>query len=275
MAKQYKWRTTFAYQNQHDPNYHLSYGVTPTTYNDWQDATPGESETITVTYYYRDANMTYQGEWRDEVSSQVNFSVTQTWTTTIDSRNNLNVSVTTIVNSVIRADARGGDQNTPGRTITVYRQQNGTAYINEHDTQVATNHTIVGSPVDMGTVTFTLAPGQNLTRNTLFIHNQTDGSASYDNIWAGVQFMNPLPADYRPGSTLKTDNPYYPGDQTGVWLSHNKSDGAAHVLADVQNITWQEMRTINGDSGGQGNPPLILHHADANSWYNQKLLGKD
>lgn len=274
MAKQYKWRTTFAYQNQHDPNYHLSHGVSPATYDTWQTATPGDPGSNSATYYYRDSNTMYSGGWYDTISSQVNFSVTQTWTTEIDSRNNLIVSISTVINSVDRVDAKGGDQNTPGRTITVYRQQGGTAYINTTDTQVATNHNISGS-VDLGTYTFTLAPGQNLTKSTLYIHNQTVGSSSYDDIWAGVQFMNPLPADYRPGSTLKTNNPYYPGDQTGVWLSHNKSDGAAHVLADVGNVTWQEMRTIDGDNGGQGNPPLILHQADANSWYNQKLLGKD
>lgn len=274
MAKQYQWRTTFTYHNQLDPDFELTYGVTPTTYNSWQTATPGESETITVTYFYHDSNTKYAGKWSDTVSTQVNFSVTQVWTTTIDSRNNLNVSVTTTVNSIDRLNAQGGDQNTPGRTIQVFRQQGGTAYINYHDTQVATNHSISGS-VSLGTYTFTLAPGQNLTRNTLYIHNQTDGSSSFDDIWAGVQFRNPLPADYRPGATLKTDNPYYPGDQTGVWLSHNKSDGAAHVLSSVEPIVWQEMRTIDGDSGGQGNPPLILHQDDANSWYNQQLLGKD
>lgn len=81
--------------------------------------------------------------------------------------------------------------------------------------------------------------------------------------------------DYRPGTTFKSADPYVPGNQNGLWMTHNRTNGAAHVLADVQNITWQEMRTIRGDSGGQGNPPLILHQADANSWYNQKLLGKE
>lgn len=284
MAKQYKWRTTFAYQNQHDPNYHLSYGVTPATYDQWQTADVDVAGSNSATYYYRDANMIYTNPnpppgmnpegWWDDVSSQVNYSITQTWTTTIDSRNNLTVSISTVINSIDRVDARGGDQNTPGRTITVYKQQGGVAYVSTTDTQVATNHNISGS-VDLGTYTFTLAPGQDAKMSTLYIHNQTVGSSSYDDIWAGVQFMNPLPADYRPGTTFKSDNPYMPGNQNGLWMSHNRTNKAAHVLADVENITWQEMRTINGDSGGQGNPPLILHQADANSWYNQKLLGKD
>lgn len=80
--------------------------------------------------------------------------------------------------------------------------------------------------------------------------------------------------DYRPGATLKNNKPYYPGDQGGVWRSHNRTNGAAHVLSATDPVTWQECRTINGESGGQGNPPLILHQSDANSWYNQKKLGK-
>lgn len=72
--------------------------------------------------------------------------------------------------------------------------------------------------------------------------------------------------DYRPGATLDTN--------TSVWKSHNRINGACHVLSDASNLTWQECRTLGGDASGQGNPPLILHAANANSWYNQKKLGK-
>lgn len=273
MPKQYKWKTTFAYQNALDPNFHLSYGAEPNTYSSWQTDDIGNAGSNTTTYYYRDSNTMYSGQWVDAISSRVNYLVTQTWTTSVDTRNYLTVSIHTIVNSVDRVDSVGGDQNTPGRNINVYKEQGGAAYISVTDNLVATNHNISG-PVDLGTYTFTLAPGQNATKSTLYIHNQTVGSGSYDDIWAGVQFMNPLPADYRPGATLKSDNPYYPGDQGGVWWSHNRSNGACHVLSDTDPVTWQECRTINGDIGGQGNPPLILHQSDANSWYNQQLLGK-
>lgn len=278
MAKQYKWKTTFIYQNQHDPNYHLSHGVTPATYDTWQTADVGVAGSNSATYYYRDSNTMYSGGWYDTISSQVNFSVSQSWSTSTDSRNNLIVTVTTTINSIARVDAQGGDQNTPGRYINVYNPSDPSAAGHIigplFDNKVAENHSIYTTPVTF-TETITLEPGQNKEASTIIIHNQTDGSSSFDDIWAGVRFLNPLPADYRPGTTFKSDEPYYPGDQTGIWLSHNRADKAAHVLADVQNITWQEMRTINGDSGGQGNPPLILHQADANSWYNQKLLGKE
>ena len=74
---------------------------------------------------------------------------------------------------------------------------------------------------------------------------------------------------YRPGATLST------AGGNNIWYSNEKTNGACHVLSDVDNVTWKEMRTIDGASGGQGDPPLILHAADSNSWYNQKRLGKE
>ena len=73
--------------------------------------------------------------------------------------------------------------------------------------------------------------------------------------------------DYRPGATLDTN--------TSVWKSHNRTNGACHVLSNTGNMTWQECRTIGGAEGDKGNPPLILTAANANSWRNQKLLGKE
>lgn len=262
MAKEYKWRTAFNYQNELAPNNHLSYGAVPNTYDSWQTDTVGSAGSNTTVYFYRDSNTTYLGEFVDAISSRVAYNVTQTWTTSVDSRNNLTVSVHTVIDSVVRDDIRGSDQNTPGRNINVYREEGGTAYISTTDNQVATAHTISGA-VDMGTYTFTLAPGQDLTRNTLYIHNQAVGLASFDNIWAGVQFMNPLPKDYRPGTSLDTN--------TSIWESHNRANGACHVRT---NSGWQECRTQGGAEGEKGNPPLILTAANANSWQNQKLLGK-
>lgn len=84
--------------------------------------------------------------------------------------------------------------------------------------------------------------------------------APYDYVWLEqVTWATWLDLDYRPGAILKNDMPYYPGDQGGTWYSHNRSNKAAHVLSNVDPVTWQEMRTINGSNGGQGNPPLILH----------------
>ena len=66
--------------------------------------------------------------------------------------------------------------------------------------------------------------------------------------------------------TLDTD--------TSVWKSHNRTNGACHILPNTTGTNWHECRTIGGESSLQGNPPLILQAADANSWYNQKRIGK-
>lgn len=257
MAKNFKWRTTFIYKNSLDPNYHLSYGATPNTYDTWQTAEIGSSGSNTTTYFYRDSNTMYAGEWVDTISSRVAYNVTQSWTTSVDSRNNLTVSVTTVVNSVVRDDIRGNDQNTPGRNINVYREDGGSAYISTTDNLVATAHTISGS-VSLGTYTFTLAPGQDLTRNTLYIHNQTVGSSSFDDIWAGVQFQNPLPAETIPGAVY---------DGSSKWLSHNRAGGDLRIW---NGSRWTDnLANIDGGSG-VGDPPSLYHDS---KWYNQRTFG--
>lgn len=258
MAKTYKWRTTFAYQNSLDPNYHLSYGVSPTTYNDWQTAQSGQPGTSgQIIYFYRDSNTSYAGEWVDTISSRVAYKVTQTWTTSVDSRNYLTVSVTTVIDSIDRDDIMGNDQNTPGRYINVYKEEGGTAYVSVTDNQVAIAHNISG-PVNMGTYTFTLAPGQNLTRNTLYIHNQTVGGSSFDDIWAGVQFQNSLPAETIPGAVY---------DGSSKWLSHNRVGGDLRVW---NGSRWTDnLANIDGGSG-VGDPPSLYHDS---KWYNQRTFG--
>lgn len=258
MAKEYQWRTTFNYQNSLDPNFHLSYGAIPNTYDTWQTEATGVARSNSTVYFYRDSNTMYAGQWSDTISSRVAFNVTQTWNTSVDTSNNLTVSVSTIINSVVRDDIRGADQNTPGRIINVYKEVGGTAYIAVTDNQVATAHTISGL-VDLGTYTFTLAPGENLTKNTLYIHNQTVGSSSYDDIWAGVQFMNPLPKETIPGAVLNESN---------VWLSHNRLGGDLRIF---DGSKWTD-NLKNADGGtGLGDLPSIYHNE---KFYNQRTFGQ-
>lgn len=259
MAKMYKWKTVTSF----DSSTNLSCGVTPPDQSDWQSAQDG-SQSGTWQYWYRDANV--GPPWSDDNSSRVVISLTESWTATIDSRNNLTVVLHTTINSVIRDDLRGSNTDTPGRNIDIYRSSSGSPVLSLTDTQVATAHTIYTGPLTLDTLTFTLEPGESRQRNSLFLHNQSIGYPSYDEIRFGILFMNDLPRDYRPGATLDTN--------TSVWKSHNRTDGACHILSNTGTMTWQECRTVDGDSDGQGNPPLILHAANANSWYNQKLLGK-
>lgn len=259
MAKTYKWKADTTYQSDTS----LSYGVTPTSHTGWQTAQAG-SQSGTWNYWFRDANV--GPPFIDANSSRVVVSVTESWTATIDNRNNLTISINSVINSVVRDDLQGSNVDTPGRTINIYREQGGAAVLSLTDTQLASAHTIYSGPLALDNYTFTLAPGESLQRSSLYLHNQTIGMSSYDDIWFGVLFLNDLPKDYRPGATLDTN--------TSIWKSHNRTNGACHILPNTSGTNWHECRTVDGDSGGQGNPPLILKAANANSWYNQKLLGK-
>lgn len=257
MAKTYQWRASTTFRNLPDPNYHLSHGVTPSGQENWQTLEEGISQSKTYTYYYRDSNTAYGGQYVDAVSSQVSISVTDSWTATIDDHNNLTVTITTTVNSIVRSDARGGDQNTPGRNLSLYRVQGGAAVWSATDNQVATAHTIMGTPLVLGSETFTLAPGNTTNiRSSLYFHNQTAGYQSYDDIWVGVQFRNPLPPDYRPGQRKISS----------TWESHNRSAG---VCSRKVSGTWTELRTLDGGVG-TSDPPSIK---TSGTWYNQKKIG--
>lgn len=270
MAKQYKWRSYTRFDVPPDPTYFLTHGVTPADQSDWQLDTAGTQHTGTWSYWYHDANTPVAGIYTDANASRVVVNVTQTWSTQIDYHNNLIVTISTIINSIVRDQAYGINYDTPGRYINLYKQEGGQAVLSLTDLQVATNHTIYQGPLDLGSETFTITPGHGYQRSSLFLHNQSIGATSYDDIWCGVQFMNPLPEDYRPGAVLKSDNPY--GNVTnGVWMTHNRTNGACHILTDINNNTWKELRTV-GAPIAMGNPPSILHD---DKWYNQQLLGKE
>lgn len=262
MAKIYKWRATTRFQSDTP----LSNGVTPNDKENWQSEEIGGEDSGTWQYWYRDANVMTGTTFSDANSSRVVVSLTERWTTSVDARNNLTVHIWTTINSVIRDDIRGENTDTPGRNILIYREQGGSAILNLTDTQVATAHTIYSGPLVLSEYTFTLAPGENLERSSLYLHNYSIGFPSYDDIWFGVSFQNPLPRDYRPGTTLDTN--------TNIWKSHNRANGACHILSNTTNMTWLECRTQGGAEGEKGNPPLILTAANANSWRNQQLLGK-
>ena len=267
MVKKYNWKAA----TQYNSTTTLSYGVIPSSSSDWQEGNVGTSGSGTWQYWYRDANVASGGQYTDANSSRVVVTVTQTWNTSIDQRNYLTVTVNTTIDSIVRDDLRGTNQNTPGRNITIYEEQGGAAVLSATDNQVAVAHTIYQGPLTLQPEVFILPPGENATRTTLFLHNQTVGYPSYDDIWVGVQFRNPLPADYRPGATLLSSEQYGPVSD-GVWMCHNRRDKAAHVLADVDNMVWQEMRTT-GYPDGQGNPPLLLRADNDSSWYNMAEIG--
>lgn len=156
----YNWRANVTFAAG-DPGL-LSHGVTPSTQEDWQDANVGGSMSPgQYTYWYRDSNTTWQGQFQDLLSSRVALKVTQTWTTSVDSRNNLTITIQTVVDSIDRDDVRApsgySDTNTPGRNIALYKKD-GTVIFSTTDNLVATAHNLSGT-INVGSETFTTAPG--------------------------------------------------------------------------------------------------------------------
>lgn len=191
----YNWKADLNF-NSGEPG-QLSHGVTPSAQEDWQVATVGGSMSPgQYTYWYRDSNTMWSGAFQDTLSSRVALKVTQTWTTSVDSMNNLIIAIQTVVDSIDRDDIRApsgySDTNTPGRNITLYKKD-GTVIFSTTDNLVATAHNLSGT-INVGTETFTIAPGDiSVVGTSLYLHNQTVGGPSYDDIWLGIQFRNPLP----------------------------------------------------------------------------------
>lgn len=256
-AKTYKWKADTTYQSDTS----LSYGVIPSSHTGWQTAQTGP-QSGSWTYWYRDANVSGPGGvWSDANSSRVAISLTESWTASIDTRNNLTITITTTINSVVRDDLRGSNSNTPGRNITIYREQGGAAALSLTDSQLASAHTIWSGPQTLDQYTFTLAPGQSLQRSSLYLHNQTSGMSSYDDIWFGVLFLNDLPAVAIPHAVL--------GSNGTTWLSHNRTGGDLRLW---NGSRWSDNLENTGWGEDYGDPPSVMKD---NKWLNARVLGKE
>ena len=263
MAKQYRWKTD---ANIISGGYdHEETGIINGS-TDWHttDAASGSSS---AQYYFRDSD-----SGTNSNSSRVIVDISETWTASIDSRNYLTITLQTTINSIVRDDIRG-TPGTAGRSMTARRQDGGAVIWSIQNDPINYAHTLLGTPIVLDSYSFTLAPGENLSRGSVFFRSNLYGHDSdptpsiyVDLMWLGTNFQNILPKDYRPGAALDTN--------TSIWKSHNRTNGACHILSNTGNMTWTECRTTDGGTG-QGNPPLILHAADANSWYNQQKLGKE
>lgn len=189
MAKQYAWSTTTSFAS--DTN--LSYGVEPNDQS-WH-TTDVMTGSATALYYYRDANISTGGQYTDANSSRVATTVTNSWTASIDASNVLTITLTTTIDSIVRDDFRGSNQDSPGRVITINDSVGSTVFGPYTDNNLTSYHQISGS-ISVGTTTIVLQPGQSAEKSALQLHNQTVGYQSYDDIGIGVRFKNPLPANW-------------------------------------------------------------------------------
>lgn len=256
MAKNYQYRAQMVIVEGGYPG--EKPGVNPPD-TSWH-TTSATSGSATHTYYYNDSTCAANAN-----SSRTSVDITDSWTVDIDEHNNMTVTVHTVINSIVRA-AYQGDPNSCASNIVadlIIRRQSGGAVLARYNNQNFATYTTVASNVDLGTTTFTLAPGQNSNRSTVHYTNDahfTGGGQEglYDDVFRmGITFRNILPADYRPGATLNS-----------VWLSHERTGGKAHIL--TSGGTWREMRTNNGLTESD-NPPSIR----TTKWMNQRKIGKE
>ena len=259
MAKNYQYRAQMVIVEGGYPGEEP--GVNPPD-TSWH-TTSATSGSATHTYYYNDSTCSSNAN-----SSRTSVDITDSWTVDIDEHNNMTVTVHTVINSIVRS-AYQGDPNACANNIVtdiIIRRQAGGTVLARYNNQNFATYTTVASNVDLGTTTFTLAPGQNLNRSTVHYTNDahfTGGGQEglYDDVFRmGITFKNILPADYRPGATL---------DSSSVWQSHERTGGKAHIL--TSGGTWSEMRTV-GSPTDLGNPPSIRK---GDAWYNMAKLGKE
>lgn len=216
----------------------------------------------TFTYTYRDSDILSNSN-----CTKVAVTIRDQWSVSFDSRNNMTVTVTTTLVSATRTLI--GSVTNVDRHLWMSREAGGTNYLDIID-PASTTHTIATN-ISLGSFSFTLAPGENATRASVYWRNTSRGHESepIPNIYTdilnlGIHFRNILPKDYRPGASLDTN--------TGVWKSHNRTNGACHIL---DGNTWKECRTVGGDENAMGNPPSILKSASDGPWYNKRLIGKE
>lgn len=226
--------------------------------------TTSPTGSATYQYYFADSNTpdNWNADQKNANSSLVTVTITDKWQVSIDNANVMTVKVTTVIDSIERGHIQGNPNysGTWGRDITIGRTQDGATLYSFPNDPIGYVHYIGGS-LNMGTETYTIAPGGNQQfRASVFIRSHTvsfpDTDTYTDRIWAGIAFYNNLPADYRPGEIC---NNY-------AWYSHNRASGAANIYT---GSNWKTMRTE--DPGTTGNPPSIYYNS---AFRNQRLIGR-
>ena len=225
---------------------------------DWTDTT-SETGSAYEEYYFRDSDYLTNVN-----SSRVVVGIRESWTASFDNRNNLTITLQSQIESIRRDDVVGN----PGantRNMFARREEGGAVVWSVLNDPINTAHSIVSAPIVLSSYTFTLAPGQNLYRPSIYFRANVSGhdddvipSIYVDLMGLGVSIRNVQLADYRPGKTKTTND----------WLSHNRSSGWAGVY---DGTSFKEMRTLDGGIG-TGNPPLIKH---SDAWRNMRLIGAE
>lgn len=259
MAGRIKARTTLSIISGGYPGEDI--GGTNEEYRNWKEIP--ESGVITSGYYFRDSDATSNAD-----SSRVITYVEDSYSYTVDDNNVAHVTLTHKITSMARDDVHVSTITIGARNIRLWDKKGGTLLFQALNDPINTAHSLISNPITTETKTFTIAPGGHTsTNNSLFLRGNVPGHDSdptpsiyVDECALGIEFLNDLPPDYRPGAILNTD---------GKWYSHNRSGGESHIL--LPNGKWREMRTLNGHSTND-NPPSIYRNG---KWTDQLKIGKE
>lgn len=254
MARLIKARTTLSIISGGYPGEGV--GGTNTDYLNWREIP--ESGAISSGYYFHDSEVA-----SDSNSSRVIAFVEDSWTYTVDENNYAHVTLTTRITSMRRDQVAVTTPNPLTRNIRVWDRKGGRLLIERIGDPINTEHDIISSPITVEVKNFTVAPGGHTSVDeSIYIRTTTQGhdgdpvpSQYVDEAAIGIEFLNDLPIDYRPGMT------WYP-----EWESHNRNGGAA----DVMDGSWTTMRTNNGGQASD-NPPYIYD----SGWKNQRKIGNE
>lgn len=255
MAKQYQWKTDASIISGGYPGEETGI-INGTTSWITTDVTSGSTS---EQYFFRDSD--YMDNAR---SSRVVVSITESWTASINNRNYLTVTLYTTINSIVRDDVRG-TPGTAGRSMFARREDGGALIWSVYNDPITTAHTILGTPISLDSYTFTLAPGEELSRGSVFFRSNVTGhdgdgvpSAYVDLMWLGTHFKNILPKETIPHAVL---------GGSGTWLSHNRDGGDLRLWGGSK---WSE--NLPNIDGGEsyGDPPSVMK---SDKWLNARTFG--
>lgn len=204
-------------------------------HQDWTDA-----ETLSgfnaVEYYYHDSSQSFDGN-----STQVNVLISDNWSASIDSRNVITVTVSSILEMITRQVV--GSPSAYSVSMFVKRTADGPVkWSSGGCVNAAVAASYISTPVDLGSTTITLNPGDstNVQGSVYYRSNacghdsDTPPSAYVDEFWMGINFRNTLPV--APTYTLHYDangGSGAPGDQ-----SLQTNAGSATFTVSSTQPTW-------------------------------------
>lgn len=189
-------------------------GVGSNGHTSWTDA--AMSGTSSVSYYYHDSDYA-----NDNNSSKVTVVITTTWNATLNNDNSIDVTFSSVVDSLSRGEIRGNPGTVP-RIITIYNKPGGSVVWGPQSTAVQTPATYISTDVPIATQTVHIEPQSEASFASLYYLNVMRGyegrplpNIGTDAMRMGVFFRNTLPPDYRPGKTWDGN----------IWQSHNREAG--------------------------------------------------